>query len=114
MTSGGLSMRFSPVGAAFDNGGCTLFSNSGLDVPALILNSSTADAILAAISPTLNFQPMSIGAVPIVTSEELNSKAPTLVSAMVKVAQEDWDSYETSWDFMQNPLVDVFERGVTP
>jgi len=99
VTSGGLSMRFTPAGAAFDNGGCTLFSSNDLDVPALILNSTTADAILAAISPTLNFQPINIGAVPVVTSEELVFEAPSLVASLTAAARADWDSFETSWDF---------------
>jgi len=110
VTSGGLSIRFTPKGAAFDNGGCTLFSDSDLDVPALLLNSTTVDAILAAISPTLNFQPIDIGAVPVLTSEWLNREAPPRVSSLVSVARGDWDSFETSWDFECNPIIELFRR----
>lgn len=99
VTSGGLSMRFTPEGAAFDNGGCTLFSDHDLSVPALVLNSSTADSILAAISPTLNFQPINIGAVPIVDSASVKSLATDLLKGVINASRSDWDDFETSWDF---------------
>ncbi|OZF48315.1 restriction endonuclease [Rhodococcus sp. 14-2470-1b] len=99
VTSGGFSIRYSPEGAAFDNGGCTLFSNHDLTVPALILNSTTADAILAAISPTLNFQPINIGAVPIIESTTVEFAASRSLQNLVSAAQADWDDFETSWDF---------------
>ncbi|MDM7489835.1 BREX-1 system adenine-specific DNA-methyltransferase PglX [Rhodococcus sp. CSLK01-03] len=99
VTSGGLSMRYTPEGAAFDNGGCTLFSNRDLAVPALILNSSTADAILAAISPTLNFQPINIGAVPIIQSTAVDSLARRSLQNLIGAARDDWNDFETSWEF---------------
>lgn len=102
VTSGGFSMRYTPPGAAFDNGGCTLFSQNDQPAAALILNSTTADSMLAAISPTLNFQPINVGAVPIVVSAALSSAAESLVKALVSCSRADWDSFETSWDFTEN------------
>ncbi|MCC5582250.1 class I SAM-dependent DNA methyltransferase, partial [Microtetraspora sp. AC03309] len=103
VTSGGFSIRYTPAGAAFDNGGCTLFSQNDLSVAALILNSTTADSILAAISPTLNFQPINVGAVPIVVSDALSSVADSAVKELVSCSRADWDSFETSWDFTETP-----------
>ncbi|OKH79003.1 restriction endonuclease [Mycobacterium sp. ST-F2] len=103
VTSGGFSIRHTPAGAAFDNGGCTLFSEGDLSAAALVLNSTTADAMLAAISPTLNFQPISIGAVPIVTTVAPASEAIAVVAALVARSRSDWDSFETSWDFEAPP-----------
>ncbi|MCV7059245.1 BREX-1 system adenine-specific DNA-methyltransferase PglX [Mycolicibacterium gilvum] len=103
VTSGGFSIRYTPAGAAFDNGGCTLFSQSDLSVAALILNSTTADSILAAISPTLNFQPINVGAVPIVVSDALSSVADSAIKELVSCSRADWDSFETSWDFTETP-----------
>ncbi|QYF88487.1 BREX-1 system adenine-specific DNA-methyltransferase PglX [Arthrobacter sp. PAMC25284] len=107
VTSGGLSMRYTPQGAAFDNGGCTLFSDEDLSSAALVLNSTTADAILAAIAPTLNFQPINIGAVPLVVSNELHESAQGRVEALVQSARTDWDDFETSWDFESPSLMRV-------
>ncbi|MFF5036617.1 BREX-1 system adenine-specific DNA-methyltransferase PglX [Nocardia salmonicida] len=104
VTSGGLSMRFTPEGAAFDNGGCTLFSGRDLSVPALILNSTTADAILAAISPTLNFQPINIGAVPIIDSESIKAAASESIQDLIDTSRSDWDDFETSWEFQRPSL----------
>ncbi|MFI9632569.1 BREX-1 system adenine-specific DNA-methyltransferase PglX [Nocardia sp. NPDC051929] len=106
VTSGGLSIRFTPEGAAFDNGGCTLFSDRDLSVPALILNSTTADAILAVISPTLNFQPINIGAVPIVDSDSIKLAANDSIRSLVDISRSDWDDFETSWDFERPSWLD--------
>jgi len=76
-----------------------LFSDGNLSSAALVLNSTTADAILAAISPTLNFQPINIGAVPLIVSNELIDSASERVEALVQSARTDWDDFETSWDF---------------
>jgi hypothetical protein len=103
VTSGGFSIRYTPAGAAFDNGGCTLFSDNDLSVAALILNSTTADSILAAISPTLNFQPINVGAIPIVVSDALSSVAESVVKELVSCSRTDWDSFEVSWDFTETP-----------
>lgn len=103
VTSGGFSIRYTPAGAAFDNGGCTLFSRNDLSVEALILNSTTADSILAAISPTLNFQPINVGAVPIVVSDALSATAESVIKELVSCSRADWDSFETSWEFKETP-----------
>jgi hypothetical protein len=112
VTSGGFSIRYTPPGAAFDNGGCTLFSHNDLSVAALILNSTTVDSILAAISPTLNFQPINVGAVPIVVSDALSSVAESVIKELVSCSRADWDSFETSWDFTETAwLVKALSSG---
>ena len=59
------------------------------------------------ISPTLNFNENHIGSIPVIESENEHEKAriKELVSDAVRLAQQDWDSFETSWDFMTHPLV---------
>lgn len=114
VSSGGLSLRYTPEGAAFDNGGCTLFSQSDLSVAALILNTTTADSILAAISPTLNFQPINIGAVPIVAPIPLASAAAPAVKELIATARSDWDSFETSWDFAAPPWLNAVSSDSVP
>ena len=61
-----------------------------------------AIALLAAIAPTLNFQVGDVGKVPVASDlAGLAGKADRSVAA----ARTDWDCFETSWSFEQNPLV---------
>jgi hypothetical protein len=65
-----------------------------------------AQAFLAAINPTVNFQAWNIGNLPIekgILAE--SSKISTGVKAAKEIAKGDWDSYETSWDFRQTPWI---------
>ena len=63
VSSGLFSIRYTPYGAIFDNGGCSLFCDdkSRLDVLGGLLNSKVAQRYLDFLSPTLNFQPGDIG-----------------------------------------------------
>ena len=68
-----------------------------------LLNSCVSQELLS-IQPTLNNQPGTIGSIPLLLSSD-----ETIVDSFVKqnitLSKDDWDSYETSWDFKRNPLV---------
>lgn len=96
VSSGGFSARYSPPGALFDNGGCTLFSETELDVAGSFINSNTASRYLEFLSPTLNFQPGNIAKILLkknILDKETNFKL------LVKISKQDYDSHEYSWDF---------------
>jgi type II restriction/modification system DNA methylase subunit YeeA len=102
VSSGGFSIRYTPVGAIFDNGGCTLFCDerNRLFALAALLNSKVAQRYLDFLSPTLNFQPGDVGKI-------LHRPAgtPGEVQESVDLSRRDWDAYERSWDFQSLPLL---------
>lgn len=99
---GGFSARYSPEGALFDNGGCTLFADCDLHRFGALLNSSTADLYLTFLAPTLNFQPGDIAKLPLpLQFEEVEVES----ERCVEIAKEDWDSREESFDFGRLQLV---------
>jgi hypothetical protein len=102
VSSGGFSARYTPPGALFDNGGCTLFADQGLDRLGALLNSTTNDLFLGFLAPTLNFQPGDIALVPLAPGFNTFHVGS---SECVNNAREDYDSFEDSWDFTWNPLV---------
>ncbi|EAS50781.1 conserved hypothetical protein [Aurantimonas manganoxydans SI85-9A1] len=110
VSSGGFSARYSPKGAVFDNGGCTLFADSDLWKFGAFLNSTVMSRYLEFLSPTLNFQPGDIGAA-LFPKAVLPKVAPA--TALVSYARADWDAYETSWDFTTLPLLSLAHRGET-
>ncbi|MEW4468475.1 BREX-1 system adenine-specific DNA-methyltransferase PglX [Parasphingorhabdus sp. JC815] len=110
VSSGGFSARWTPEGAMFDNGGCTLFSSDHLMPVGAFLNSAVMKRYLAFLSPTLNFQPGDIGKA--LFLEKCLSQ-PLVTGNLIELARSDWDAYETSWDFTSLPLLSVGHRGET-
>ena len=102
VTSGNSSFRFFNYGFLFDNGGSCLFSQSHLYYIQGLLNSVVAKELLN-ISPTLNTQPGTIGALPLKIDKE--EQIDNIVEKNNDISKQDWDSFETSWDFIRHPLV---------
>jgi hypothetical protein len=100
-SSGGFSARYTPPGAIFDNGGCTLFSEKNLNLFGALMNSSVMDRYLEFLAPTLNFQPGDIARVPIPVGLE---SLEVSTERCIKLARDDWDSKESSFDF-KRPLI---------
>ena len=106
ITSSSFSMRYIPQGFLFDVAGCTLFVDEK-DIYYVLgyMNSKVNDYILGLISPTLNYEVGHVGSLPIVFSDIYRDEVEMLVQENIRLCKEDWDSYENSWDFKQNPLI---------
>lgn len=102
VSSGSFSARYSPQGALFDNGGCTLFADEKLLVIGSFLNSKIMNRYLDFLSPTLNYQPGDIAKV-LFLKKCLNLSPKN--KELIIISKNDWDSYETSWDFTTLPLI---------
>ncbi|WFF73564.1 BREX-1 system adenine-specific DNA-methyltransferase PglX [Proteiniclasticum sp. QWL-01] len=70
-----------------------------------LMNSKYADAILAIISPTLDFNCGYIKKIPIAYNESFKDDISTIVKENIALSKSEWDMYETSWDFVSHPLV---------
>lgn len=56
-------------------------------------------------SPTLNYNAGDIANLPIIASKDHDVQLATTCKDCIQRSKDDWDSYETSWDFKRNPLV---------
>lgn len=103
---GGFSIRYSPPGAMFDNGGCTLFCDdrAQLHEIAAVLNSGVSRRYFEFLSPTLNFQPGDVGRFLYQRPSDC-SKAAQAAERLVCISRNDWDAHEHSWDFQILPLL---------
>lgn len=70
-----------------------------------LLNSSYVEAILAIISPTLDFNCGYIKKIPVAIDESQREVIENLVKTNIKLSKEDWDSFECSWDYKEHPLI---------
>lgn len=68
-----------------------------------LLNSNYAQYIFDSIIPTLHFDTGYIGLLPLNFYE--NSKIEIIVENNISISQNDWNSFETSYDFIRHPLL---------
>lgn len=106
LSSSNTSFRFSNFKGSFDSAGSSMFPlNKDTYYYLGLMNSKIAELSLRIINPTLNFGAGSISNVPIVFNKDMDNRIDDVVSNSISISREDWDSYETSWDFMKSPLV---------
>lgn len=106
ITSSDISVRYFNSGYIFSNAGMAIFSDEhNLMLILSFINSAVAKSILSAISPTLNYNAGDIANLPIIASKDHDVQLATTCKDCIQRSKDDWDSYETSWDFKRNPLV---------
>lgn len=69
------------------------------------LNTKIAFEYLVAYNPTINLLTTDICNLPLIVDENDISQVDSLVDTSIDIAKADWDSFETSWDFMTHPLI---------
>ena len=103
ISSGNPAFRYFQNGFIYDVAGTSIFtkSNEILLSIAAVCNSNVVRSILQILSPTLNFEVGHIASLPIKLDGVLDNSR-----LLISKTREDWNSYETSWDFKVNPLVE--------
>ncbi|HHB1613329.1 BREX-1 system adenine-specific DNA-methyltransferase PglX [Acinetobacter haemolyticus] len=102
ITSSFFSIRYLPKGFLFSSASNAFFlkESSNLKIPLALLNSRVSEYILKILSPSLNANPGDIAKIPFI---ELDCDKN--IQKILTISKKDWDSYETSWDFTQNPII---------
>lgn len=73
-----------------------------------LLNSKPTDVFLKFLSPTMNFQLQDICAILILPMQsKILSSVNDLVNSNIALCKRDWNSFETSLDFAQHPLIEL-------
>ena len=98
------SFRFFEKGFTFDSAGLGLFSDTAnMKTTLAVLNSKIVECLIPILNPTLNVTPLVVKKLPYVSDN--SAQITSTVDDCVGCAKTDWDSYETSWEFKRNPLV---------
>lgn len=107
ISSGSIAFRYYPNGFIFDVAGCCIFykDEKTMYYQNAFLNTNVAGSILSMISPTLNYEAGHIAILPIINDERNLDNIIELVKDNIKISKDDWDSFETSWDFTRHPLL---------
>jgi len=106
ITFASFSCRYMTDGFIFDVGGsCAFPSKDDLAICLTFLNSKLCALILKSLNPTINTQVGDLKKLPIlVTNKRLKSLLQPKAKQLIEISKSDWDSVETSWDFMELSL----------
>lgn len=107
VSGGNIAFRYYPNGFLFDVAGCSIFVDDDEKRRYIngIINSSVANFILKAISPTINYEVGQIANLPIIESLHSMMTVNEYVENNISICKEDWDSFEESWNFKKHPLI---------
>lgn len=104
ISTNNFSVRYLPKGFLFDVSGCSIYANHDFLIKLIaLLNSKVISSLLKVTSQTLNFEVGSIKMLPIIGLD--NSNIEKIAMENIDLAKEEWDSFETSWDFKKHPLL---------
>ena len=102
--------RYQPKGFIFDVAGSSLFTTKQyIFYLCGLLSTKLAVQFMRIINPTMNYQVGDIAKIPVVYDSKFSNVINGIVKENISIAKEDWDSFETSWDFVRHPL--IFDRG---
>ena len=106
ITTGPFSMRWIPQGFLYDSGGPGMFADEHTRIILLAcMNSKPAQVILKLLNPTINLQIADIVRMPFLYNENMDKQICNLTYQNISLSHADWDSFETSWDFVKHPLI---------
>ena len=97
----GFAARNRPRGFIFDINGMSSFP-SQIDFVTALMNSRVTDSLLKIINPTMAFQVGDIKQIRSIFHSNAD-KCSDIARKAVEITKEDWDNFETSWDFFSFP-----------
>lgn len=99
------SAKFLPNEVINNKAANALYINSSSAYNAMgYMNSKLFNEILNMVNPTVSYPIVNIASVPTIYNED--SKITILVKENIEISKNDWDSFETSWDFITHPLIE--------
>ncbi len=107
LTISDFNVRYMPEGAVFAAKGSAGFptDNKNLNYIIGLCNSKVAMEFLSFLAPTMDYNNGSVAKMPTILDEEQRVWVNSIVEENVALSKEDWDSFETSWDFKKHSLI---------
>lgn len=104
-SSSSFACRYCLGGFLYDSKGCMAFSGSEeMDLFLLCsMNTKPFSEFMKVVSPTLDFNPGPVGRGAIIDVDD-KSEINEIGRKCIRQSKDDWDSFESSWDFKEHPL----------
>ncbi|MGR5915367.1 BREX-1 system adenine-specific DNA-methyltransferase PglX [Bacillus pacificus] len=106
----GPTFRYLPPNCVFDKAGPALNNVKYSHYILAFFNSKVAQMYLDLLNPTMHIQVRDVKNLPIILEEDVLEKISEIQLNNVKIAKEDWDSFETSFDYQKHPFMN-FNQG---
>ena len=112
ISSGLPAFRIKEYGFLSDMAGFSMYSTK-LDLRILVAfcNSIVAMKFLEFLAPTLNYMIGPVTSMPIKMLDSKNERIINIADSAIGLSKDDWNSFETSWDFKRHPLVSLKMAG---
>lgn len=104
LSSSCFGVRYSEKGKIFEGAGPSLFTNKDVFYILALLCSCVGNYYIRTFNSTININIGDICNVPFIKDNRSN-EVEFLAQENISLSKEDWDSFETSWDFEGHPLV---------
>ena len=110
-TSANFSGRYCEKGFIFDIKGSSGFpKEKDLKYIIGLLNSGVSQAFIKILNPTITTQVGDMSRIPVTLDVENRNEIEFLVDENIEESKNDWNSFETSWEFAKNPLIKWSEQ----
>jgi len=109
ITSGGFSIRYRSGGGIHDVTGMSAFSQEPLKLKYLLglMSTKISDYIFKILNPTIHLQIGNFSDFPVLGHDQIDEKTLSIINNSIQISQNDWDSFEISWDFKAHPLIEA-------
>jgi tRNA-dihydrouridine synthase len=105
ITSGGFSIRYREAGSIHDVAGMSAFSNNHDKLMYILglMSTKIANYVFKILNPTISLQVGDFNNFPVLFID--SKPIINIVEKSIDIAKQEWDSFETSWDFKKHPLL---------
>ena len=107
VSTGSYALRYYGEGFIFDSSGPMFFlsdsnkTDYNKDKFLSLMNTNVVNKILSFLCPTIHYTQSSVAKLPL-----FDIKNPCREAAdCTRISKQDWDTFETSWDFITHPLI---------
>ena len=104
LTTKGLAFRYFQKGFIFDCSANVFFSDNIIKALGC-LNSKVIEYFGNILNPTMHFKINNFNSLPYLECKSDIEKINNFTKECIEISKTDWDSFETSWDFQQHPLI---------
>ncbi|WP_026584642.1 BREX-1 system adenine-specific DNA-methyltransferase PglX [Bacillus sp. J33] len=108
VSSSYFGVRYSEKGFIFDVKGSSMFPKESYSIELVlaIIASKVVSEFLKILNPTISFQVGDLKRIPIILPDKTTeSRIVELSKENILICKEDWDWFETSWNFKDHPLI---------
>jgi type II restriction/modification system DNA methylase subunit YeeA len=115
ISSSDFAARYCPSGFLWDVSGSIAFAANDRRTKALLgfLCSALSQRFLKIVNPTINTNIENILCLPLPLQFEAIEVHTPIFNNAIQIARDDWDNFETSWDFRDQPLLRPALKGAT-